>query len=221
MEKEIEGQTWILKSRVEEIIQNRISKVATRASNAEETIAQLQEQLEQAQKAQSSIDILQNRVQELEGNLEKSNTRYSRYQAITKHGLQGEDMLEAIEYAYERSQGKLDKKEQQDLASWLDNMVQNPDQAPAIIRPHLQNITAPAPAQEHVDPSTVAQLQELAQHQQNNPAPIQPPRVNQGVQRTPEPSDILERALRDPQFYSQNRERVQEAWRSQAGKLRG
>ena len=48
MEKEFEGQTWILKSRVEEIVQSRVSKVATRASAAEEKINTLQAELQAA-----------------------------------------------------------------------------------------------------------------------------------------------------------------------------
>lgn len=221
MEKEIEGQTWILKSRVEEIIQGRISKVAQRASTAEETIRELQGKLEEASKSQGSLDIMTNRIQELQGELEKSNTRYSRYQAITKHGLQGEDMLEAIEYAYERSQAKLPQEQQADLNTWLDNMVKNPADAPFLIRPHLQGLQAnPAQPQEASQPaqlqeaSTPAQLQELG----NTQPPPQAPRVNMGVQRSPEPSDILDRALKDPEFYAQNRERVQQAWRIAAGK---
>ncbi len=222
MEKTFEGQTWILKSRVEEIVKERVSKVANRANTAQEQITQLQEQLESAQKAQGTVDILSQRIQELEGNLEKSNTRYSRYQAITKHGLHGEDMLEALEYSYERSQARLPKKDQTDLATWLDNMVQNPEQAPVLIRPHLQNLQPQQAQQEPLqEVSTQAQLQALQAQQdnQNQPAPT-PPRVNMGVQRTPEPTDLLERALQDPEFYAANRDRVQQAWRTQATNIK-
>ena len=218
MEKEIEGQTWILKSRVEEIIKERVGKVAQRANTAQEQIVELQAQLDTAQKAQGTVDILSQRVQELETNLDKSNTRYSRYQAITKHGLKGEDMLEALEYSYERAQAKLPKKDQTDLSSWLDNMVQNPEQAPVLIRPHLQSLQ-PQQGQELQEASTPAQLQALQGAQENQPAPSNPPRVNMGVQRTPEPTDLLERALQDPDFYAANRDRVQQAWRSQAGSI--
>ena len=220
MEKEIDGQTWILKSRVEEIIKDRVGKVAQRANTAQEQISQLQAQLEKAQKAQGTVDILSQRVQELESNLEKSNTRYSRYQAITKHGLHGEDMLEALEYSYERAQAKLAKKDQTDLASWLDTMVKNPDQAPVLIRPHLQTLQ-PQQTQELQEASTPAQLQALQATQENQPAPSNPPRVNMGVQRTPEPTDLLDRALQDPEFYRANRDRVQQAWRTQAGNIKG
>lgn len=221
MEKTIDGQTWILKSRVEEIIKERVSKVATRANTAQEQITQLQEQLESAQKAQGTVDILSQRIQELEGNLAKSNTRYSRYQAITKHGLHGEDMLEALEYSYEKSQAKLPKKDQTDLATWLDNMVSNPDQAPVLIRPHLQSLQPQqAPPQENLqEVSTQAQLQAQPEPQYQ-PAPT-PPRVNMGVQRTPEPTDLLDRALQDPEFYAANRDRVHQAWRTQAGTIKG
>ncbi len=223
MEKEIEGQTWILKSRVEEIIQGRISKVAQRASTAEETIKELQGQLEEASKSQGSLDIMTNRIQELQGELEKSNTRYSRYQAITKHGLKGEDMLEAIEYAYERTQAKLPDENKTDLNTWLDNMVKNPADAPFLIRPHLQGLQDKTTTEENPPPlqeaSTQSQLQELAK---NQPVPSQPqpqaPRVNRGVQRTPEPTDILDRAINDPDFLRENRDRVMKAWRIAAGK---
>ena len=224
MEKEIDGQTWILKSRVEEIIQGRISKVAQRASTAEDTIKELQGKLEEASKSQGSLDIMTNRIQELQGELDKANTRYTRYQAITKHGLKGEDMLEAIEYAYERSQAKLPQEQQADLNTWLDNMVKNPADAPFLIRPHLQGLQAnTAQPQEASQPSQPAQLQEAstpAQLQElgKTQPPPQPPRVNMGVQRSPEPTDILDRAINDPEFLRQNRDRVMQAWRVAAGR---
>ena len=40
---------------------------------------------------------------------------------------------------------KVGKKEQVPLTEWLESAVQDPSKAPAVLRPHLQNLQAEAP----------------------------------------------------------------------------
>ena len=63
---EHEGQTYILKSSMEEIIRERVAKVATRANEAEQAAKDLQERLQEAEKKTSSADILASRVEQLQ-----------------------------------------------------------------------------------------------------------------------------------------------------------
>ncbi len=122
-------------------------------------------------------------------------------------------MVEAIEWSYERSQKSKADKEKQTLAEWLDSVVDNPDTAPITIRPHLQALKmideqpADAPAAKMPAADTQAQLAEL--HDQRPP-----PRANAGAMPTPESADFMDRALRDPEFYAQNREKVMSAWKN-------
>ncbi len=114
---EHEGQTFILKSDMEEIIKDRVSKVATRANEAETQLKELQGKLTEAEKRTSSADILASRVEELQSQLDSSKSRFERYQAISKHGLVDEDMVEAVEWSYERSQRIYSKKIESRLES--------------------------------------------------------------------------------------------------------
>ena len=145
---EHEGQTYVLKTDMETAIKDRISKVTTRAQEAEKQVRSLQGELEQAQKGAGISDTLAQQVDELREQLQTSNQRYERYQAISKHGMVDPDMVEAIEWSYERAQKDVPKKDRQSLVEWLDSAVQNPDQAPSILRPHLQALQAEQPQTE-------------------------------------------------------------------------
>lgn len=204
-----EGKTYILKTDVENIIKERISKVATRAQGYETQIAELKEQLETASKSQGTIDILTNQVNELQGQLTGANQKYTRFQAASKHGFNSEDMLEALEYSYEKAMKKLPKKSHVPLSEWLDNCVQNPEQAPILIRPHLQSSQVPGQQPQEKSIQSPGQPQEQPQ-EQPQPPPI--PRMNSGTIPAPEQGDIIGRAMKDQNFYAQNREAIIAAW---------
>ena len=212
-EIEYEGKTYVLKTQVEAIIKDRVGKVAQRATAAEHALEAAQSRLEKAEKAMSSVDILNQQLAEMQGKLQTSENRFTRYQSISKHGLTDPDLVEAIEWSYERSQKSKGDKEKQTLAEWLDSVVDNPDTAPITIRPHLQALKmideqpADAAAAKMPPADTQPQLAELHAQQP-------PPRANAGAMPTPESADFMDRALRDPEFYAQNREKVMSAWKN-------
>ena len=215
-EIEHEGKTYVLKTQVEAIIKDRVGKVAQRATAAEQALEAAHSRLEKAEKAMSSVDILNQQLAEMQNKLATSESRFTRYQSISKHGLTDPDLVEAIEWSYERSQKSKGDKEKQTLAEWLDSVVENPDTAPITIRPHLQAlkmIDEPATAAESTPAAqlptadTSVQLAELHAQQP-------PPRANAGAMPTPESADFMDRALRDPEFYAQNREKVMSAWKN-------
>ena len=209
---EHEGQTYVLKTDMETAIKDRISKVTARAQEAETQVRTLQGELEQAQKGAGISDTLAQQVDELREQLETSNQRYQRYQAISKHGMVDPDMVEAVEWSYERAQKNVAKQDRQTLVEWLDTAVQNPEQAPAILRPHLQALQAEqAPSQEA--PSQEAPSQE-ATESQSLMQPPQAPVTNRGARAPTDTADILTRAASDPEFYAQNREAIKKAWRA-------
>ena len=212
-EIEYEGKTYVLKTQVEAIIKDRVGKVAQRATAAEHALEAAQSRLEKAEKAMSSVDILNQQIAEMQGKLQTSENRFTRYQSISKHGLTDPDLVEAIEWSYERSQKSKGDKEKQTLAEWLDSVVDNPDTAPITTRPHLQALKmideqpADAAAAKMPPADTQPQLAELHAQQP-------PPRANAGAMPTPESADFMDRALRDPEFYAQNREKVMSAWKN-------
>ena len=139
MEIEHEGKIYILKSQVESIIKERVGKVAQRATLAEQQLEEAHQRIEKSEKAMSSIDILNQQLIDMQSKLSTSEKRFSRYQSISKHGLTDPDLIEAIEWTYERAQSKKEDKDRLSLSDWLDSQVENPDEAPITIRPHLRS----------------------------------------------------------------------------------
>ena len=210
--KEIDGVEYVKRTDVENIIKQRVEKVAVRATEAENKAKDLQSQLEKASKADSTIDILTQQLEQMKHDLSNSEQKFTRYQAISKHGLTDPDIIDAIEWSYERSQNGRGKKERINLSEWLDTVVSDPEQAPSVLRPHLRNIQ-PEPAEkveqseeQYVDNSTASQLQELTRREA--------PRTNTNVRSTPEPDNIIDRGIRDQKFFEENREQIREAWKN-------
>lgn len=206
-----EGKIYVLKSAMENIIKERVSKVATRANGAESRIAELEAKLEENRKSLTSVDLLNTQLTELKSKLESAETRFSRYQSISKHGLTDPDLVDAIEWQYERAQSKVNKKDRVTLSSWLEGHVANPEQAPSLLRPHLQRLTPKAT--EAPKPSSSPELNAPTQpEQQANPTP--PPNTNARSMPAPEVGNWQDRALKDPKMYRQYRDKLKEEYES-------
>ena len=216
-EIENEGRTYVLKSEMENIIKERIGKVASRATSAEQALEEANKRLEKAEKAMSSVDILNQQLAEMQTRLQSSEQRFERYQSISKHGLTDPDLVEAIEWSFERAQKGKSDKERQTLSDWLDQQVENPESAPITIRPHLQALkmigedNAEA-ADDLPEASTASQLQSLGESLE--PQQAAAPRANVGAIPAPDSPGFLDRALKDPEFYAANRDKVMQAWKN-------
>lgn len=215
-EIENEGRTYVLKSEMENIIKERIGKVATRATTAEKALEEAQSRLAKAEKAMSSVDILNQQLADMQTKLQSSEQRFERYQSISKHGLTDPDLVEAIEWSFERAQKGKSDKERQTLSDWLDQQVENPESAPITIRPHLQALKMigedNTEAGDLPEASTAAQLQELGESLE--PQQAAAPRTNVGAIPAPDSPGFLDRALKDPEFYAANRDKVMQAWKN-------
>lgn len=216
-EIENEGRTYVLKSEMENIIKERIGKVATRATTAEKALEEAQSRLSKAEKAMSSVDILNQQLAEMQTRLQSSEQRFERYQSISKHGLTDPDLVEAIEWSFERSQKGKSDKERQTLSDWLDQQVENPETAPITIRPHLQALKMigedNAEAGDLPEASTASQLQSLGESLEPREQAAAP-RTNVGAIPAPDSPGFLDRALKDPEFYAANRDKVMQAWKN-------
>ena len=96
-------------------------------------------------------------------------------------------MVEAIEWAYEKSMAKVGKKEQVPLTEWLESAVQDPSKAPAVLRPHLQNLQAEAP-----EPAEAPMQAEAPEQVLERPTA---PAVNTGAQAPVDGPSIFRRLL--------------------------
>jgi hypothetical protein len=212
---EHEGAVYVLKSDMESAIQSRIQKIAHKAAEAEQRATELQSALDEASASRGSIDALASQLEQAQAQLAQANARYERHSTIAKYGLTDKDMLDAVEWQYERAMSGRAKKDLLSLGDWLDECVSAPEQAPALLRPHLQAI---APAQpQAIDASQVQALGR--QMTQATPAQPQamptPPAMNTNAQSAPvRVDDVLSRGLNDFEFYKQNRDNVIAAYRN-------
>lgn len=212
-EIEHEGKTYILKTQVEAIIKERVSKVASRANEAEQQLKEAITQLESMQGKQASLDMLTEQIKNLKGDLQASENKFFRYQSMSKHGISEPDLIEAIEWQYEKSNKGKAEKEIVPLSDWLENHLENPDQAPIAIRPHLQSLRADSSAP--VSNEIADQIAEVSEPlEQATPQPMyKAPQTNRGAVPTPEGKDILKRAS-EPDFYNDNHVAIKAAWES-------
>lgn len=219
-EIEHEGKTYILKSQVESIIKERVSKVAQRANDYESQLSELQKDLEKANKSSASIDVLKSKIDELQGKYDKANQRYDRYTAISGYGLTDPELVEAIEWAYDRAMSKQEKPVE--LKEWLKGAFENPESAPIMLRPHIQAARASINLEEEIESSPNHEREQLAELNDTSATntPIAP-RTNSGAISLPDKQTSLSnRVYDDPELYEANREQLKKSWYDQQRRSR-
>jgi hypothetical protein len=208
-----EGETYVLKSEMDSAIQSRIQKLSARAAEAESQVQSLQSELDSVSGRLGALDNLQGQIETLKGQLETANGRFDRYQAVSKYGLTDPDHLELVEWQYSRSMSTLSKKDQLPLGEWLESLVQDPSKAPLAIRPHLQSLQTSAPSQETAPPSQEAAPQMQTIRPESSLQAPAPPKMNSGALQAPPVTDnLVDRGLKDLEFYRQNRDAIKNAF---------
>jgi len=207
---EHEGQTFVLKADIENAFKDRIQKLSARAIQAEEAANALQEQMDNQSGELEKIQKLSSRVQELEGEMDSANNRYSRHTAMADLGIVDAEVRELVEWQYEKAT-KGDAKAPA-LNEWLAAMKADPSTAPVTLRPHLQTETATAAA------PTEQVTEQVTEQAAAAPVPDQPaliaPKTNTGTTPAPvQSSDMLKRGADDFEFYKANRDAIRKAWR--------
>jgi len=205
---EHEGQVYVLKTDMESAIQSRISKLSSRAMQAEEQVQTLQEQIDSQSGKFEAMENLNKQIQELGERLQKSESRYSRHMAIVEMGFQDEELRDMVEWSYEKSiRGMEDAPS---LADWLGAIKEDPSKAPKVLAPHLIKSEKPSEPMQEVEtaPKPKAAIEE------DMPA-ILPPKTNKGATQAPVKStDLLRRGAEDFEFYKANRESIRSAWKN-------
>tara|TARA_R100000655_G_scaffold17913_1_gene37861 strand:- start:346 stop:1011 length:666 start_codon:yes stop_codon:yes gene_type:complete len=214
-EIEHDGKTYILKSQVESIIKDRVQKVAARATEFENQLNDLQIQYEKSTKENASVDILRNQIKELEAANHKASQKFNRYTAISGYGLTDPEIVEAIEWAYDRTMCKKDEKEKLELGDWLKNCFENPDNAPVILQPHITAArTSGDPLEGSIDEAK-EQIAAVSNTPDQNQQIQAAPNTNLGVKNIPDNITSLDkRVFSDPELYEANREAIRKMWYS-------
>lgn len=206
-----EGSEYVLKTDMETAIQSRIQKLSSRAIQAEELAKSYQDSLDAQAGELAKIEKLGSRVQELEVELETSNTRYQRHTTMAEHGFQDPDIRELVEWQYDKAMKNQESRVP--MADWLKAIQEDPSQAPVTLRPHMKIESQATPSEGvqegNLQPGSIPAPQAAVQE-----APVMiPPKTNTGTVQAPVKStDLLKRATEDIDFYRANREAVRKAW---------
>lgn len=209
MKKEIEGKTYILQDKVEEIVKERISKHAAKTAELQTQLTELQTEYESSKKVAATATDLQSRLTDLESKLATTSSSFNKYKTISSQGITNPDVIDLLQWSYDKSQQNVKKGEQKDMSDWLTYCIQNPKEAPVTIRPHLpainhspgQKITAPVEIQH--EPAVTPAIKTPAKS------------TNAGaVAVTPEVKDVWS-SVKSLDDYSQNRDQIRNSWLQQ------
>tara|TARA_R100001440_G_scaffold19922_1_gene33549 strand:+ start:35 stop:664 length:630 start_codon:yes stop_codon:yes gene_type:complete len=201
-----EGVEYVLKADMEAAIKDRITKLSTRAVQAEEQVKELQQQLDGNVGKFEQMEFLSKELAEAKNALESANSRYTRHTSMAELGFLDSDVRDLVEWSYEKAMKGKAKKDQVSFGDWIQEMKADPSKAPVTIRPHINLPTESVPGEE----------QPVGEVEQVEAAPaLLPPKTNTGT--TPPPvqsTDLLKRGAEDFEFYRTHRDEIRKAWRS-------
>ena len=193
---EKDGKIYIAQERVEDIISERLKKYANKSAGYEEQITKLQQSLDDATTGIQDVNLLREKINQLETNLTKANSKYERHTAINKHGISSSEVMELLEWQYEKTMNSRPKKDREVLGTWLDGIMQDPTKAPISIRPHLPQREI---ANEEPSETMNSELEETTEPPQIN--------LNSGALKTPTKTPMINQ-IGNLDYYRQNRENL-------------
>ena len=208
--KKIDGEEYILKSSVDELVRKRLSPMSERARKAEATILELEEKLSSSSDSSTRIKEQLERISKLEQEIEQSRSQYNSHSTIAQHGFIDPSLRDTMEWTYKREMEKRPKKSQQKLGDWLQEIKENPELAPMSIRPHLIKASQGAGEQPR---------ETKPQNLDGSGSSSAPPVNNNVVQTNSQLSaNLIENALRDPEMYRAKRDEIKATWYAQRNK---
>ena len=198
MEKD--GKDYILKTEVDRIVSERLSKVSNDKRSALERVEVLESQLSEQTGKISQVEALNTQLAGLQEQLSHERTKYDQHVTIHQHGISDPDLRDAVLWQFDRAMSSRNKKDRQPLNDWIGSIKENPDTIPQLLRPHFKTSDSQPSA-----PTNGS----APQPRNGSSIPTQAQRVNQP--NPAGPSNLLERAG-DPEFYNQNRDAIRAEW---------
>lgn len=204
-----EGQEYILKSEVDGIVRERLSKVTETKRAAETRVQELESQLGEMSSKIQGVDAMASQLAQLQDELSLSNQRYERHQAIAAQGITDPEVRDLIEWQYSKAMETKAKKDKIPLGEWMNTMKES-GEVPTVLKPYFEQ---PSQAQESTQtqqlehPSTQQQLHALNERVR--------PSTNQGVTPTQDHAtngDLWKKATNDFEFYRQNRDQLKKQY---------
>ncbi len=207
-----DGQEYILKTEVDGIVRERLSKVTETKRSAEKRVQELETQLEDMGSKVKGAEAMATQLASLQDELAVSNQRYERHQAIAAQGITDPEVRDLVEWQYNKAMESKAKKDKIPMGEWMSTMKEG-GEVPTVLKPYFQAQEAPqnAPQEATQTNTDTKQLQTLSEPLQSTPRPS----TNQGVAQTQNHStsgDVWKRAASDFEFYQQNRAELRKAY---------
>lgn len=207
-----EGQEYILKTEVDGIVRERLSKVTETKRSAEKRVSELESQLEDMSSKVKGAEAMASQLATLQDELAVSNQRYERHQAIAAQGITDPEVRDLVEWQYNKAMDAKAKKDRIPMGEWMATMKEG-GEVPTVLKPYFQAQEAPQDTPQESTPTNVdrSQIQSLQEAPQSTPRPS----TNQGVAQTQNHStsgDVWKRAASDFEFYQQNRAELRKAY---------
>ena len=157
-----EGQEYILKSEVDGIVRERLSKVTENKRSAEKRVSELESQFEDMSSKVKGAEAMASQLATLQDELAISNQRYERHQAIAAQGITDPEVRDLVEWQYNKAMDSKAKKDRVPMGEWMANMKEG-GEVPTVLRPYFQAQEAPQNAPQESVPANVdrSQIQSL------------------------------------------------------------
>lgn len=207
-----EGQEYILKSEVDGIVRERLSKVTENKRSAEKRVSELEAQLEDMSGKVKGAEAMASQLASLQDELAVSNQRYERHQAIAAQGITDPEVRDLVEWQYNKAMDSKAKKDRVPMGEWMATMKEG-GEVPTVLKPYFQAQEAPQNAPQESTPTNTdaSQIQSISEPLQSKPRPT----TNQGVAPTTNHStngEMWKRAASDFEYYQQNRAELRKAY---------
>ena len=202
-----EGQEYILKTEVDGIVRERLSKVTENKRSAEKRVQELESQLEDMSSKVKGAEAMASQLATLQDELAVSNQRYERHQAIAAQGITDPEVRDLVEWQYNKAMDSKAKKDRIPMGEWMATMKEG-GEVPTVLKPYFQAQEAPQDTPQESTPANVDRTQLHPIIHGEAPQSTPRPSTNQGVAQTQNHStsgDVWKRAASDFEFYQQNR----------------
>jgi len=207
-----EGQEYILKTEVDGIVRERLSKVTENKRSAEKRVSELEAQLEDMSGKVKGAEAMASQLASLQDELAVSNQRYERHQAIAAQGITDPEVRDLVEWQYNKAMDSKAKKDRVPMGEWMATMKEG-GEVPTVLKPYFQaqEGTQNAPQESTSTNPDASQIQSISEPLQSQTRPT----TNQGVAPTTNHStngDMWKRAASDFEYYQQNRAELRKAY---------
>tara|TARA_R110000737_G_scaffold147071_1_gene176900 strand:- start:825 stop:1460 length:636 start_codon:yes stop_codon:yes gene_type:complete len=208
--REIDGVMYVPQEAMQSAMEERIRKLSTDRVSSDDKAKELQSQLDELHGKLGNLDSMVEEIADYKKRLSESDSRYQRHASMASQGITDPDLIEAVEWSYQKTMMKIEESERVELSDWLNGIKENPDTAPSILRPHFQVKTIEEKSIEENPEGRAAPEKEI------DPPVLLPPRTNAGVKQAPVKSgDMISNGIQDLDYYRANRKAILSKWRNQ------